>query len=86
MGIVAIILPVGFLMVHLPFPNIAVHLALSRRLTDIKVSAKSGAYTTSLSNARVRCDPFGKSMRTSPIPMALKVRPSADLMVQMLIL
>lgn len=82
---VAIIFPVGFLMVHLPFLKIVVQLALLRQLMDIKVSNKSGAYTTSLSNAQVCSDPFGKSMCMSPIPMALKVHPSADLIVWPLI-
>ena len=72
-GIVAMVHPDGFLTVHIPLLNMTAQLASSNRLMEINVKAISGVYTTFFSIALVYFDPFGSSICTSPIPIALRV-------------
>src|ERR1700676_4478587 len=67
-GVVAMAWPLGFLIVHMPFRKLTEQSASSSRLTEIRVNAILGANTAFFSNAGVRLDPFGSSMRTSPMP------------------
>ena len=48
------------------------------------MKAISGAYTASFSNTSVPLAPFGRSMQTSPIPIALRVCPSPVVITQLL--
>lgn len=47
------------------------------RLVEISVKAMRGAYKVSFSVTNVFSLPLGSSMLTSPLPMALRVDPSA---------
>ena len=69
----------------MPPLNVAEHFASSSRPTEMRVNAISGACIASLSMVLVRFVPFGSSIRTSPFPSALSLRPSAVVMVVLLI-
>jgi hypothetical protein len=61
-GIVAIVRPAGFLIVHMPLQKLTEHSASSSQLIEINVKAISSVYITSLSIAFVCFDPFGSSI------------------------
>ena len=69
----------------MPPLNVVEHFISSSRPTKMRVNVISGACIASLSMVLVHFAPFGSSIYTSPFPSALSLRPSAVVMVVLLI-
>jgi hypothetical protein len=72
-GIVAMVCPDGFVIVHIPLLNVTAQSSSSSCPIEINIKAISGAYIASWSMVFVHFDPFGSSICTLPIPMAFRV-------------